>query len=309
MDKTILNLLFNYKGTVTYREFRAGIIIVFISVGTQISFLLTSAISNILSARMGAEWLAANTVYNQITSSFVPSFIPIWFIVSYTSFVLALKRIRAISQNRTLGVASGIINYLFFASLVAQLYLLAYGLDLQGTSNYMQLITPLLKHTIHAFVVIGIINLIYLSIQRKTEQCAITHTKGKLDTFTYCIKLGNLMTITTVVAITIGIFMKLTGFSSLYSNTTFQIIAGACCIIPTIFSIKYAALRLRDANISILWLASTIAIYTTLFGLKIWINLNIQNGITTLYNTMFAIATSIYVALYYLLFLLPTENK
>jgi hypothetical protein len=308
MDKTILNLLFNYKGTVTYQEFRAGIIILFMLVGCYLSSLLNAALVNVASSQFGYAWLASFSMYAQVTASYIPNLVPVWFIVSYASFVLALKRMRALDMDRPVAIFSGITNYLFFASFVALIILLLmqYGFK-TAQKDYMAMITPVLPFVIEGLVVIGLVNLIFLCIRRDTEQNKLPQTKGRLDILGYIMKLGKLMAVTTTLSI---IFVIIIVIMNLITGNieVIYLTSGVLCIITLIFYIKYAIYRLWDAGISIFWLVGIMGGYIALAILRVWMA-GTQHHLFYIYNTLFAIATSFFIAAQFVMLLLPTKSN
>ena len=315
MDKTILNILFNYKGTITYREFRVGITILFMLVGTYLSMRIITSISSIVVGQMGSKiWLLSSTIYNQITNSFIPNLVPVWFIVSYSSFMLAVKRIRLLNNSRTIAVISGIINYLFFASFIALIALEMYKDNI--SQEAIQVPTSSLIYMIYALFVIGFANLIYLCIWKKSEQICCSYPPKRLDVSGYALKLGTLMLMVTCASIVpYVILMSLNALNidwyALYSSKIHAICILCGSLIILFFYIKYSIYRLKDTEISMLWLISVLLIYSVMVGLRIWINLYFQSNLMLYYNTVFAIATSFVVAAQYILFLLPSkeENK
>jgi hypothetical protein len=307
MDKTILNLLFNYKGTITCREFRVGTVILFMLVGTHLSLLIDPMIIQAIAGSKGSVWLASNIYYSLITNSFTPNLVPVWFIVSYSSFILAVKRIGTLNNSRMIAVVSGIINYLFFASFAALIMLEIYRENLASEAVFIQVFTPALSYTVYTLFVLGCANLLYLCTRRKTEQSYFAYSKKRLDVSGYGIKIGNMLVISIGIGIITGIVIKLND-NFLLSPIT-QAIIGLCGLTILFFYIKYSIYRLKDANISILWLICAMAIYSIMFGLKIWINWNFQNNIVLCYNSVFAIVTSLFIAAQYVLFLLPTKKN
>lgn len=311
MDKTILNLLFRYEGRISYREFRAGTTLLFLLVGTHLGLVLNSALTTAIAGRMGgADWLAANTMYNQIMRNFTPDLVPVWFIVSYSSFVLAAKRIRELNGNRTTAMVSGIVNYLFFASFITLLTLSAYQTELREHTMYMSFITPALIYAVITCFVAGVANLLFLCIRREAEPSYPLPEKGYLDAIGYSIKLGNLMGIAAMVSMAISLvlsYLDLFGLLLLYSSVS-QVIAGLCSLVFLFFYIQYSLYRLKDAHVSVVWLIAVMSVYFVLFGFQIWLNLHIQNNLTAYYNTLFGIVTSFFIAAQYALFVLPSKK-
>lgn len=304
MDKTILNLLFNYKGRITSREFRAGISIVFMLMGTYMAAFLNHSLNSYFAGRLGGgEWLASNTILNQITSIFTPNLVPVWFIISYSSFVLAVKRNRTLNGNRAMGVVSGVINYLFFASFIAMMLAGAFSADMPRFAH----IHASLIYILCIFLVLGIANLVYLCIRRESEMRHSVSPNGRLDALSYAIKLGNLIAIGYVGGMIIGFIWARAHFFFFYS-TSLRITVGALIIILFFFYVKYSLYRLRDANVSVLWLTGILTAYLVLFGVKIVIYMNSQTYLTVYYDMVFSIAMSFFTLAQYVIFLLPTKN-
>jgi len=89
MDKSILNLLFNYKGIITHREFRAGITILFLLIVIDIIYMAIYRTTFIPIAEMGLDQQSSFVEYLNVTSSFIPSLIPSSFLLTYTAFILS----------------------------------------------------------------------------------------------------------------------------------------------------------------------------------------------------------------------------
>ena len=308
MDKTILKLLFNYNGSITYSEFRVGISVIFTLFGIYMSSFLNSVHSSFFAGNISTEWIASSMTYNQVTNSFTPSLVPLWFVVSYSSFVLAVKRIRMLKKNRIIATASGIANYLFFASLIALLTLGIHLADIKLNNISIFINMPILICTLIIFFVLGVANLRYLCARKESEHYYLScFQKGRLNISEYSIKMGKLSGITIIVGIIFGVVLYLSYF--MFSTENTLLILGLCCLVPIIFYLKYSAYRLNDANISILWLAGILTIFFIMFAIKIWINLRFTNNYTLFYNTLFSIATSFFVASQCILFFLPTKNN
>lgn len=307
MDKTILNLLFNYKGTVNYREFRAGIAILFMLMGTYLNLFVFNYITTLITAKSGdMMWLGTSNMYNQITNSFTPNLVPIWFIISYSSFVLAVKRVRVLTNKPLVAMAAGILNYLFFASIIALVTLEIYMAE---KADLFQFVTPFFIYTIRVLFAIGLIKLIFLCIYKNTEQVSVSYQPKRLDASGYAIKIGKLMLISICASFVIGFVLRFLILQNAISYAGLQIISILSSLIILFFYARYSAFRLWDAAVSIWWLVVVAGIYCVLVGLKIWFNQKYQTNFTLYYNTLFAIATSFFVAAQYGLFLLPSKKE
>lgn len=302
MDTTILNLLFNYKGAITSREFRVGMAIVIMSMGAYIWSFLDTSLVNVIAGREGTSWLSTVVLYNQVANFFVPNLVPVLFVISSSSFILAMKRYRMLTNNRTIAIASGVLNYLFFASSMA-LIMLTMQMERGGSMQYY---SSTLVSLLCVLFFIGGFNLVYLCIRKSSEPFTLPCSKGKLDVSGYAIKLGNLMWIAAFVGVLISIALGCVGKILLLSPIV-PLVLGSCTVVLLFFYIRYSVYRLKDAGVSVLWLVCIIVVYLIMFGLKIWMNLYNLNDLTLYYNTIFSIASSFVILAQYALFLLPTK--
>lgn len=302
MDTTILKLLFSYKGAITSREFRIGIALVFMSMGVYIGTFTDTTLANVIAGREGTSWLTSLILYNQVANFFVPDLVPVLFVISYSSIILAVKRIRMLTSNRALMVFSGVLSYFFFASFLALAMLVAQtdaGSEMR--SGAADLLFPLC-----VIFLAGVVNLVYLCIRRASEPVVPCCSAGGLNVFDYGIKLGNLMWGAAIVCIVIGIAFGCLGPMLLFSPIVPYGSAG-CAVVILFFYIKYSVYRLKDANVSVLWLVGIIIVYLILLGIKVCLNLYLQNYLTLYYNTVFSIVNSFFVLAQYVLFLLPSK--
>lgn len=303
MDTTILNLLFNYKGAITSREFRIGITLVIMSMGISVGIFLDGSLSTETVGKAGFSWLREFLLYDRVMHFFVPNLVPVSFVLSYSSFILAVKRVRMLTNNRILAVTSGVLSFLFFSSYMALLMLVM----LMNTGTYMQYHVFALSLLLGVLFLIGGVNLVLLCIQKPSEPSIPSYTKGRLDISGYAIKLGKLMGIAAVVSVVISaIIFSFGGVNWFYPVTSFAL--GGCAIVVLFFYLRYSVFRLRDAGIPVLWLVCILVAYLALFGLKIWLNLYHTSYLTLCSNTIFSIASSFLTLAQCVLFLLPTRS-
>ena len=304
MDTTILKLLFSYKGAITSREFRIGIALVFMSIGAYIGMFLDTSIGHILAGAEDSVWLATEVLYNQATAIFVPHLVPVLFIISYSSFMLAMKRARMLTNNCKLAVALGVLNYLFFASFLGLMMLVMQIDSRSDLRPYASAVTFLLC----GLFLIGGINLLYLCFRKSSDSSASASSpKGRLDISGYGIKLGNLVGVAAIVSIAFGIAFAYFGPMLLFAPMI-SYGSAACAVVVMLFYIKYSVCRLKDANVSVLWLVGILVVYLVLCGGKIWMNLHNHTNLTLYYNTLFSIVNSFFILAQYALFLLPSKT-
>lgn len=300
MDKTILNLLFNYKGAITSREFRTGIAVVILSMGVYFGSTADTFFINTIAGRGGVTWIYTISVYNQVVHFFTPHLVPVLFIISYSSFILGVKRIRMLTNNRTIKVASGVLNYLLFASFMTLSTLVVY------MGNKVEYDISTLSIILCILLLMGVVNFVYLCIQKPSEPLVPSCPEGQLDISGYSIKFGKLMLVAAVVSGIMGVIFSGLGTAlKLFPAIFFSSGIG---VVVLFFYIKYSVYRLKDAGISVLWLVCIIVVYLAMVGLKIWLNLCHMNVLTLYYNIIFAIASSFFTLAQYALFLLPSRR-
>ncbi|MBN1185538.1 MAG: hypothetical protein JXB49_24845 [Bacteroidales bacterium] len=106
MNNPVLRLLFDYKGSINEKEYRNGLVILFF-------ISLTFIISNIYSflqvkiiSLHGIDFYQKITYRNMIIDGLWPQILPLKFVLFYSSFILALKRVRSLGW--------GTWSFLFF---------------------------------------------------------------------------------------------------------------------------------------------------------------------------------------------------
>lgn len=287
MEKNILNILFNYKGSITYREFRAGIIILFSLIG--VSFY--------------AQMYYQNTSFD---SFFVQSFLahyilqlapPISFMLSYCAIILTIKRMRMLNMNKFFTVASSILTYLFFSSLLTLV-----------TFNdvYFEKITvkSILIIIIITLFVIGIINIIFLWVRRSNELLSHPKIHGKLTAIDYSMEIGILIVVSIIINTFIYILLSYSKGSQM-SISFLYIIAIIFYITIFVLYIKACIYRLKDAGINVSWLIITYIVFLLILAIKLMIA---RSKISPFFEVFYLSATNIFIAAQYLLFLLPSKK-
>ncbi len=280
--------------------------------GLYLASLFNSLFASVSIAKMGSEWLASYNIYSQIVSSYNPGFIPVWFILSYSSIVLAMKRMRSFSKSRAIIIVSGITNYLFFASIIALIMLFSFLSESElFKSDYLKMVTPILMIVIIMLLVVGFINLIFLYIRRDSEK-EILHQQAnkRLDIIAYIMKLGKLMAVTLIIAVITGAALFVSNVMIQNETLTISILvmSGVSSVLILYYYFKYTVYRLNDAKISVLWLIGIVGGYLIILALKSWMIIH-QLHLFYIFNTLFAIFTSLFIAAQYVLFLLPTKRN
>lgn len=305
MDTTILKLLFNYKGTITAREFRVGMAIVFLLIGVYVDLYLDMNLLNTVAGRTGVSWLIKVSSYGGITQHYAPQLVPAVFIISYSSFILAMKRFRVLSTNRIMGVISGVMNYFFVTSFMALILLGVYS---SNTVEEMREIISYLTIISSVLFVIGGANFVYLILTLVEASSECTYPSKRLDASGYSIKMGNLMALIAAISLMASVFFEYVSALLVFSFYG-QVIAGLLIVVMIAFSLKYMAYRLKDAGVSVLWLVGVLVAYLLFWGLRMVLNLYYPNGWTLCYNTLFSIIKSFFVLAQFTLFLLPTKGN
>lgn len=307
MDKSILNLLFNYKGIITHREFRAGITILFLLIVIDIIYMAIYRTTFIPIAEMGLDQQSSFVEYLNVTSSFIPSLIPSSFLLTYTAFILSYKRMRALSEKRFPAVLSGLSNYLFLASIPALLmFVISQTLDYSMYNNNRLYLTPTVVTIIALLFVIGLINIIICAKGGSNPEP--THSsKGRLDPLSYIMKLGNILGCASAFVILLT-GLTLTSPILLKYPVLTSIIYRIAILITLIFYIIYTYRRVKDAGVSVAVFISVMGAYAALIATRYWM-ISSQHSLLFVFSTLFSTATNLLAAAQFLMFLLPSKNK
>ena len=301
MDKTIIKLLFSYKGTISSQEFRVGMTIVFISIWW---YILENFILNIAMSGIGQ--------YSYIMSNYIPQIIPVGFISTVSIFLLTVKRVRAFFNNKVILILSGVLSFLFLSSATTMLLLAQIG-----SNYYVEFMEDIFKYIFIAITIIlflGFVNMIFLAIPRKSEPGIIKPTTGGLDVLSYTMKTGTLVGISTGIFIIISFIFAI---EPSYKMLLIMFIGYEAIYVPLIslfiillgFYMKYSASRLKNAGKSIFWLVGILVGYIVFVTATVWMGAHQGEPLNLFLNTALSIVTSFFIASQYLLFLLPAKAR
>ena len=309
MDKTILNLLFNYKGTLSYREFRAGSIILFMLTATVLGISFLGAYSNLIIGRVGgAEQLASYEIYQRVIWPFIPALVPAQFIIAYSSFILALKRMR--SMKKFNGIASGILNFLFFASLISfMLTIIQLVVKDPSHTNYSQILSsPIFLGFLSVLIIIGLVNLTNSMMRQTTEKKFNPDElkEKRLDIISYAIRNGNIMAVMGIISILTIIGIPLS-FFTVFDDEILRAFGVLFFVMPIGFYIKYSIYRMRDARIPFTWFIFMVTVYVTI-AIGYIVSIAYLPKLLYITTTVFQVATATFVFGQYILLLLPTKE-
>lgn len=296
-DNQIIKLLFDWKGSITKREFWCGIIIICISIFCYNAGTVWDEIKNFLVSNPyeGEDFMRMRQLQSLLIQ-FIPSFFPYACIIFYSSILICIKRCRALHINTLLGYGLGIsvffcivsINISFEAIKVYQNTLLA-GACMIGFG-----ITFLLN-------IIGII-ILSQNTNNDYDSRSIDH-----NTTSYIINNGWLILGYIFLRITINFINHSIFYDSRVINQsiTYLIYIGVF--------IYLSKNRLQDAGLNKNW--SLIIVSVFLAYLMTHYSLY-EYGFFTDSPINFALAkvtilliTKIMVAFFFVLFLLPTKKR
>jgi len=117
MNYKIVRLLFDPRDPIGKKEFRSGIIVLFILACLSLQELLLPLVYNLLISDKGPEMLGK---YSILLPIHIPTF-PFAFVIFYSSIVLAVKRVKDTGGPLWRGVLFGFCVFLFFNGLFLSL--------------------------------------------------------------------------------------------------------------------------------------------------------------------------------------------
>ena len=303
MDLKVLKILFNYKGEISAKEFRIGIVIIFMTLGAYFA----------LSTQDPMKIIFENMFYNNIDNEyfrlkdifiyFVPNLIPVQFILIYCSFVLGIKRMRSFSSNRTLIILSGLFNYLFFCSFLSFNYLSI------ALSRYFDTTQVIIIAIIFCIIlIVGLINILCLIREKEDEECYIEQYDKKLNIESFALKIGNLIIYIFAISLIYTILSYLFSRNSYNTRVFINILNTIVNIIFLILYIRYIVRRVRDAGKSHIWIVAILGSYIISIGNLIIAGFYFPKYF--FYSSMIYITVShLVVASQFILFLLPSKEE
>lgn len=310
MDKTILNILFDWRGSITSREFRAGLSVLFLSLSAALILYIGQLLFTVTSGYMGSEYLIRFNHLRDILYTFIPNLIPVYFILSYSSFVLVVKRMRKFTSNIFFIVLAGIAGFAFFASFFSLQKIGMYALDTESSGYGRDILKPListLNPIILGLMLIGLIVIIILMTLRKEGPKEFVK---RFDVIKYALCLGNLMAISigisTLLILACIIFGEIFLLYLAYNHWVLYVFIGIPHLVLFIFFIIGVIARLKDAGRSFWWAIGSIGGFFAITVLAIC-GIKWYWNITTIYF-VYQICLNIYIAGVYILFLLPTKQ-
>ena len=309
MNIPVLNLMFSYKGKISSREFRVGLSILFLCLGAQFTMNTLGMLPATFLQYMDMdhhEYTRFNILSN-LMISFQPTFVPFSFILSYSSIILAVKRMRDLESGCFLTICSGIANYLLFASIPTLVYYYSYH---SASSSYFSIELDTTIYLLITFFLIGMLNIILLSINRGELPVFRPSSKHKLDPYGYALRVGNLMIISLFGSVILtGPFVANNLFNYGNSQDSINIIIGTLASLLLLFlltaQIVLMVYRIRDTKYPPYWIAIILAGYLV-------INILLMAGIFFLKLELYLVFMTfayIITALQFLLFLLPSEEE
>jgi Protein of unknown function (DUF805). len=303
MDLKVLNILFNYKGTISAREFRVGLVVIFMTLGAYFTLIIQSPIDSILKNIFDRSIEGNYFILNNIFINFVPKLIPIKFILCYCSIVLCIKRMRSFSSNRAIISLSGLSNYLFFC-----LFLSLNNLTTEF-SRYLEKSSIIIISIIFGIIFLaGIINIIYLIREKENEECYIEQYDRKLNIEGFALKIGNLMIYIFAISL---IWLSLNYLfirKSYNTQIIIYIIDLILNLIYLIFYLQFISRRLRDAGKSQVWIAAIFGAYFFFLAINLIVSFHFSNYF--IYSSIiFAMVANLFIASQFILFLLPSKEE
>lgn len=305
MDKTILKILLSWNGSLTSREFRVGLCLLFFLYSIISAF--SSYDSYLFESAGGSSHSATYSII--VLKSFIPNlFYLLSLILLYSSFVVVMKRMRNYTPNLYATLLAGFVGFAFFSSLFAmqQINIFIkgrYGFDDQALISSLTTLGCVML----GLLLIGLVTFIVLAIYKKKDE-----SEEPLVNFgvqKYALSLGNLAAVYAGICLLIYSLSAVVsndflhpGFDSLFIRIVFAILAVILLITLTVFALA----RLKDAGQSFWWVvgfwgvlfvAITFAILRLVFR---W------NGVTIYF--IFQFYLYICIAALCVLFLLPTKQ-
>lgn len=249
----LFRLLFDYRGTITRREYWAGLVVVLMCISIIITATAQSTILTTIMFRLkGVEFGSAYALISPILNISFPFGVPFSFIGLYISLILTVKRCRTLSISTTNAILMGLFTYLIFPCTYGSFYAIV------GTESIFRYYTVSMTSVIIALIIIvfiGITSILYIS--SKTSNKDEYSVYQRFDSIRCLFAIAKLM----LLAYLAGIFIYY--YNQYHYTEAIIYIALAICILAYLFIyIK----RGNDAGIKASLILSIFAGFILLYG-------------------------------------------
>ncbi|GFD92793.1 hypothetical protein HER15_03620 [Tenacibaculum mesophilum] len=312
MNYKIIKLLFDPRETINKKEFLFGIIILFIlAFSLVINFITNISITAFISHK-GVQKLATY----QIIQPFTIPYLPINFILFYSSIILAIKRVKDLNSKVWIGVLTGIFIFLFFDVTFLK--------TTTSTGTLSNLLGVEINNEVknyHLFnmgiyILLGVSSIFILSILKGTKHYVKdVYNKGRLTIFQFINQLGFLLIIIFVLSI---LFITLFGIASNNNTLNFlnrnmfwqSIILGFTSLLIIMWYLKLVYMRLKNTTFSFLNYFLCFIVYIISLASLIVITYKVDNlNYINTYQTFFSLINIAFSFINLSLFLLDKDSK
>lgn len=300
-DNQIIRLLFDWRGTITKREFWCGIVIVFFCALHLAEGTVWQEIESIaINKTYQGEGFMISTTLSSLLSQFIPSFFPYGCVVFYSSILICIKRCRALHLNTFLGYVVGISSYLSITSIQAFFHL---AQEINRENPYFNLLVG----CILLFFITLFINIIGIIILSQSTNNDLNYALNNNNSIQYIINNGWL--ILSYIAISLIMrFLRISMGSDLY-----LIITAIVYVLYIVIFIFLSMGKLHNAGLSqslsplivVVYLVSLITYYG-LYEYGFFISSPRSYAFGRVETSLVTICMS---AFYFILFLLPSKYQ
>ncbi len=315
MQKSMFNILFDFRGEINNRQYRYGIIAILFSVFVTLHHSVITVSQTLIIQKLGVESMGRWSINSQLINNFFPSFIPFGFIIFYCSIILTIKRIRSFNRGRIFGVFLGFLTFLAVKSLltIPILTMLFQRGAFMGINPIFYLIT------FGIFFLFGLSIVILLSFLKPCNSYGeMQNSKysfsfyGSLKDFEYVAHMGRLYSWSFMAGVVFAILAALSVYLHLPKSEIAWTLSGLICISIIILCIYYTNIsirRIRDIGLKGRWVPIILLFYIVLMagaGALQHFSMN-ENLVFGLCNLIKFLAMSLW-ALQFLLFIVPGKQ-
>lgn len=263
INNYLFRLLFDYRGTISRREYWAGLIFVLFSVFLSAFPFVQQRLFNSAQIAGSLSYLYYMYLDGSIQTAFYIT-IPFSFLSLWVCLTLTIKRCRTVSIRTPLGIIMGICTYLIFSCLKGSSLLVMYFIDISTKHSYLRSEEDLTLFTIllilfSFFILTGIISIIILSLYNlKLENKPLNRNFDSIKCLNY---IGGLIAINIILFIIVSFIFGLNG-----SEIPIICIWIIVCILYSWIFAK----RAKDAGVNVLLVIIGWLGYFILSGSIMW---------------------------------------
>ncbi len=292
-----------------------GIILLTVLIGLSSSLMMTFFIVNFAAGELGAEKLAEIAVLRNLLSGFLPTLIPLQFLMLWCSITLTKKRVKALEFNKVALFVCILINFMFFNILANGVTVFSYMQGAFAHSYSRYLIEPeSVKWFVSTFMVLGLLVNGYFLVAQASQEDRLANKPLKstngFNQYDFSLYIGKLILVNFIIMLTLAVlaYFALKDLAYIIRSDWFLIAAITYQLIVLGFYLYGVHQRVKDSGFSSLYWIVAVLFVIALFASAVYL-IQLNNDYSLYVLALLPFMVSISGLLHLLPFIFKSQEK